>query len=276
MNRFLALRFAVAANMQDFIRYAPRVPVRAEYGENPPPKALFFDEDSAQLLNEQMPMDLLRELAKSGGLPEHLRISLGRALWVRALVLGNDAVGSAAASLLKEMPDVELLSHLEGYLNTKDSRARRFAGIFTVLKMPGLRPYMDAGKGRDTLVSEIDSFRNNWWGSNEKTAAGAGKETKIPEPKFPSSEQKSAAAKEFKALTAEGAAPTFLCRFVASYGRERPAAPGLPEALHLAVKSSRFGNVDNETGKYSKEAFQLLHRKFGKSEWAEKTPYWFK
>lgn len=275
VNRLLALRFAVAGNMQDFIRYAPRVPVRAEYGENPPPKDLFFDEDSAQLLNEQMPMDLLRELAKSEGLPEYLRLSLGRALWVRALVLGNDAVGSAAASLLKEMQDTELLPYLEQYLNTKDSRARRFAGIFTVLKMPGLRPYMDAGKGRDTLVSEIDNFRNNWWGSHER-AGGTGKETKRPEQKFPSAEQKSAAAKEFKALTAEGAAPTFLCRFVASYGRERPAAPGLPEALHLAVKSSRFGNVDNETGKYSKEAFQLLHRKFGKSEWAEKTPYWFK
>lgn len=52
--------------------------------------------------------------------------------------------------------------------------------------------------------------------------------------------------------------------------------PRVPEALHLAVKSTRFGCVDKETGKFSKAAFDLLHQRYPRSRWAEQTKYWYK
>jgi hypothetical protein len=49
----------------------------------------------------------------------------------------------------------------------------------------------------------------------------------------------------------------------------------VPEALHIAVTSTRYGCTDKDTGRWSKAAFQLLHKRYPKSEWAKKTPYWF-
>jgi len=51
--------------------------------------------------------------------------------------------------------------------------------------------------------------------------------------------------------------------------------PRVPEALHLAVRSTRYGCTDDNTTKFSKQAFQLLHKNYPKSEWAAKTKYWF-
>jgi hypothetical protein len=46
--------------------------------------------------------------------------------------------------------------------------------------------------------------------------------------------------------------------------------------LHLAVRSTRYGCANDQTGAMSKQAYDLLHRKYPKSEWAQKTKYWFK
>jgi len=52
--------------------------------------------------------------------------------------------------------------------------------------------------------------------------------------------------------------------------------PRSPEAWHLAVRATRYGCMDEQNGEVSKTAFQLLHRQWPKSVWAEKTPYWFR
>jgi hypothetical protein len=52
--------------------------------------------------------------------------------------------------------------------------------------------------------------------------------------------------------------------------------PRVPRALHMAVAASRNRGTDADTGKYSKEAFDLLHRRYPKSEWSARTRYWYK
>jgi hypothetical protein len=49
---------------------------------------------------------------------------------------------------------------------------------------------------------------------------------------------------------------------------ERPNDPRVPEALHFAVRVTRCGCTDDETSQWSNKAFQLLHRRYAKSEWA--------
>jgi hypothetical protein len=49
-----------------------------------------------------------------------------------------------------------------------------------------------------------------------------------------------------------------------------------PEALHRAITSVRYGCGDANTAKLSKAAFDLLHSRYPKSEWAAKTKFWFK
>lgn len=273
MNRLLTLRLAAAQNLDEFIRYAPRIPARVD-GVEGTPTASYFDEDATFVINARMPGRMLLETAQNGALPENLRIALGRALWVRALLLDNDALALTAANFLKES-DATMRPHLQSYLAAKDPKARRYQGILTVMRLPGLRPFADAGRERVIPMEEIDSYRDNWWATPQSVEKGK-TEVKKTEPLFMSPEQKAEAAKEFKALSALGSAPTFLCRFAAITVKSSPSAPNLAEALHLAVRSTRYGMTDDETGKYSKEAFELLHNKYSKSEWAQKTPYWFK
>jgi hypothetical protein len=50
----------------------------------------------------------------------------------------------------------------------------------------------------------------------------------------------------------------------------------VPEALHLVVKATRFGCTDDATGRYSRDAFQLLHKKYEDTKWAKITPFWYR
>ena len=43
--------------------------------------------------------------------------------------------------------------------------------------------------------------------------------------------------------------------------------------MHLAVRATRYGCTDDETSQWSSKAFQLLRRRYPKSEWAAKTKY---
>ena len=48
------------------------------------------------------------------------------------------------------------------------------------------------------------------------------------------------------------------------------------EALHRAVQASRYRCTDKDTGRYSEQAFNLLHRKYPQSKWTARTKYWYK
>jgi hypothetical protein len=84
------------------------------------------------------------------------------------------------------------------------------------------------------------------------------------------------ASRELAALAGRGSAPTDLAREAVAFARRAPADPRAPEALHLAVRATRYGCVDDETGRFSKAAFDLLHRRYGRTDWARRTPYWFR
>jgi len=154
------------------------------------------------------------------------------------------------------------------------------------LKFPGLRPHVSTGVGRTTPLSEIDNYRDNWWcaeprGSVSESASegeeGSNKASPQPAgvPEFLRDSQ-ALAAEQFGALQALGTGPNYLCRTVTDWANKNPKDPLAPEALHLAVKSTRFGCTDKETGRWSKTAFDLLHRRYPNSTWAKRTKYWFK
>jgi hypothetical protein len=62
---------------------------------------------------------------------------------------------------------------------------------------------------------------------------------------------------------------------VIEWSKQNPRDPRVPEALHLAVRATRYGQADPETTNYSRAAYTLLHRRYPGSPWAKKTPYWF-
>jgi hypothetical protein len=82
--------------------------------------------------------------------------------------------------------------------------------------------------------------------------------------------------KEAGQLAKARSAPSSLSRAAVALAKSGRAAAAAPEALGRAVLATRYGCTwHGRHGSYSKDAQQLLKRKFPQSEWAAKTPYWF-
>jgi hypothetical protein len=297
LNLLLSQRTSLAQNLEEFLHTAPRVPAGmsddSDGRELPEEESatkdktkgaeLFFDLDGANAFNKAMPVALIKDAARSAMLAPNLRRDVAQAAFARAALLDDYKTASQAAVLVQEMYP-QLKEFLAAYQKADTPDARRFAAAFLSLKFPGLRPYVTAGIGRTTSVEEVDSYRDNWWCTEpqkpETVPMSEDGEDKartrpIPPPVFLKG-AKALAATQFGALQALGAAPNYLCRIAIAWAEKNPADPRAPEALHLAVRSTRFGCTDAETGRWSKAAYDLLHRRYPNTTWAKNTKYWFK
>jgi hypothetical protein len=158
-----------------------------------------------------------------------------------------------------------------------------------------------------TGLGDIDELRDNWWCAltpsptasvsggvptyeayqpgiyarggqrlDPITAALYDDPAAVPWPAFLSSDEKTRAEREWKTLATVGGAPDYLGHEVLAWAAAHPTDARLAEALHRVVRATRSGCTGEKTGDVSKEAFTVLHRRFPTSEWAKKTPYWFR
>ncbi|MGB8508972.1 MAG: hypothetical protein WCD76_11240, partial [Pyrinomonadaceae bacterium] len=207
------------------------------------------------------------------------------AAWLRAGVLDDSNAGRELAALVRELAP-ELSEEVNAYLNATDASARRFAVVFAALRYPGMRPYVDNGIGRTTPFARIDDYRDNWWcelagfkgtvTAAERIGESLTDAPAIAPPEFLSAAQRDAAREELRRLSAYDTAPNFLTAEVLNYAARRPADPRIPEALHLCVKTTRYGCTNEATGEFSRRAFTLLHTRYKDSPWTARTKLWFK
>ena len=160
--------------------------------------------------------------------------------------------------------------------------------MFLILKYPGTRPYVDEGVGRLTPLDQIDNYRNNWWCAlqekgKEPDAEAEGRPgnpllkmlREASALDFLTAAQKAAVQAEVQKLRALETAPNYLVAQVLAWAKRMPNDPRVPEALHLAVRSTRYGCTDGKTTQFSKQAFQVLHKQYPQSPWARQTKYWY-
>jgi tetratricopeptide (TPR) repeat protein len=301
-NLLISKRMLVSSTLNEFLTYAARVPAAISWNDDGREVAADdetlsaelkditsqprFDYDAALAFNQQIPLSVLRTAAKSTTLTEPLRRDLAQAVWLRAVLLGDTKTADEVAPVVGSLiPDLSPL--LNAYLSATTPQAKKAAAIYAWLKYPGLEPVVDLGIGRRTPLNQQDLYRDNWWcgaafpvtkpedGEEEtKVASVASQSTQTP--LFLSPMQRADAEREWNARLALGAAPNYISQQVIQWANRTPADPRVPEALHLAVKSTRFGCTDKDTGQWSKAAFDLLHRKYPNTIWAKKTPHWFK
>jgi hypothetical protein len=296
-NLFYAERMKTAANWAEFLKYAQRIPVGEIWDdgvETPPdtdagsPLKDFkkgrttLDADGAYIFNQGTPLTMMAAAATDSTVSSALRTNVAMAAWTRAVLLKNEAVASQMNPLL---------TILNSYAAEQDKDRRLFAALLVMLNHPGLHPYADVGFGRETELNKIDSFRDNWWcalgGKPEeqlnvyKIHAELGTLSELypklpPSAKFLPAADQTAGDAEWKKLASMPAAPTYLSAGVVAYAQSHLDDPRVPEALALAVRSTRYGCTDGGTGAASKQAYDLLHSKFPKSEAAARTKFWYK
>jgi hypothetical protein len=296
-NQFSSQRMFLAQTLDEFLLYAQRRAAafahdgdpgiiedfnNAENSDSniaPWQNRAMFDTDAERVFNEQIPLAVLKQAAVNPKLPDYLRRNLLIAAWTRAAILGKDADAiELAGQLVRVAPEFQ--PFFNSYLSAKIVPERQNAVTYILLKLPALRPVAESGYGRLNPITEIDSYRDNWWcapidyqhdTSGEKVARVA-----PPAPAFLTEEQIREAKTEREQIKKLGGASTYLSRRAVELAQKAPSDARVPESLHLAVRATRYGCQDCETGKWSKQAHDILKARFARSEWAKKTPYWFK
>jgi len=302
LNLLISERMMAASDLSDFLNRAPRIPAALSWnddGREMPAESSdlteenkavigrpFFDFDATKVLNTQIPLSLWKEAASSRSLPTHLRRDVAQAAWMRAVLVGDNKTADELVPALKAVaPDLN--SALDDFLKTTEPDAKRFSALYAWLKNPGLEPVVDQGVGRESPLSKQDIYRDNWWCTGttvappEATPPDTEERTSftsssIHGPYFLTDPQRAAGQKEWAALSSLGAMPDYLCKQVIQFANSNPTDPRVPEALHLAINATRYGCTAKDTGRWSKAAFDLLHRKYENTPWAKKTKYWFK
>jgi hypothetical protein len=304
LNLFRAERTKIAANWDEFLKFAARVPAGTfagfrRYGngdidgedasvpEGVKPHQPAFDVDGAKIVNEQTPLDLLLDAAQRDVLPRPMRREVATSVWVRSILFGDENTAKAVTPLLQDL-EPELKQPLQAYAEAKDPESRKFAAVFLMLHYPGLRPYAQTGFGRITPTGKLDEFSDNWWcafRASQGTPDYYRLASTMPEQlqqlypdgaskgQFLSPDQQARGQAEWKRLTELPPAPEYLARQAIEWIKNNPNDPRAPETLHLAVRSVRYGCGAKKGS--SREAFQLLHQKYPNSEWARRTKYWF-
>jgi hypothetical protein len=304
-NLLMSKRMLVATTLDEFLTYAARVPAAISWNDDgreiPADDETVsnemkdikgqprFDYDTFMAFNQRLPLSLLKTAAKSTTLPEPLRRDLAQAVWLRAVILGDTKTADELAPVVSSLIP-ELLPLLNAYLSADSPQAKKSSAIYAWLKFPGLEPVVDAGIGRRQPLQEQDSYRDNWWCQLTYYPLAAESDTEKEERNLPPSftasntqrllflspSDQATAEREWKTLLAVDAAPNYIVQQVLQWASRTPNDPRVPEALHLAVKTTRYGCTNQESGRWSKAAFDLLHRKYPNTTWAKKTPHWFK
>jgi hypothetical protein len=297
INQFRGLRMRTAPDLAGFLGFAARRPVMLttdwDEGEVAPNRRLtgqwLLDRDSIKTLNERTPLRLLRDAALSGDVPESSVRDFTLSAFTRAVLLDRDDVGVALAAKLTAL-GADPSNYLEQYRQAR-GESRRFAGIFYLLHHPESRPYIASGAGRLGRPNTIDAYRDNWWCpvdvAVELNARSMMSETEEPLGKredvdsaawsvaFLSEADRQEAKSELGQIAASGTGPDYLIEQTLTYAKAHPADPRMPEALHYALRSQRYGCVRSGTAKLAETAWRYLWRKYPKSPWTTKTNYFF-
>ncbi len=286
-NLLLAERMRVARNWDELLKFAPRTEAATSYydlNDTEPlraPARKYFDDDAARILDSQAPLAVLLAAAANQNLPANLRLDIARAVWVRAVLLGKDDTARAVAPGLAALAPA-LKPYVDGYLSAPDEKSREFAAAWLILNNPGMSPWIPSGYGRTTRIPELDQLRDNWWCPADMAQRPMNGPLQLlyqgsaAEASFASATERIAALAEHKRLASTVAAPTWLARQSVEWAAAHPEDPRVPDALRLAVRAGHYAcSGDSNSARWMKRAFELLHSRYGKTEAARRTPYWY-
>ena len=295
LNALLGERMAVARNFREFLLYAPRTALRTgspgafdlqgqcdagAHAENGPAdcpeleQPFEFNQDAVAVLNRQTPITLLIDAANSTSLPANLRLNIALATWTRAVLLQDPGDAAKLAPLLPKS------------IRDTAGSSIGFPAELAILRNPGIRPYLEFGIPRVASFSYFDEFRNNWWCKpwEGEPPAGQGLPKALPAPPFVPAADLMRGQAQYQLLQQLPDSVIVIGQRVLDYARSHPDDSQVPEALALTVRAGHYACQSYDTGRgfdkseytpVSKQAFELLHRRYSQSPWALKTRYYY-
>ncbi len=250
-----------------------------------------FTPEAAVVLNERLPLETLAAIVQKRAYPKQLQFELAMAVWTRAVLLNKPEVARTLAPALIE-GEPGWRPWLTAHDEAKTDDDRRAAALLALMRFPSVRPYVNAGAGREDGFVGYSGYRDNWWcagmgedprGANSYSGsynyqagpdgdAQAAGQTKPAEvwPAFVTAAMKSQAKEENTALAKIGDAPQYFGSQALAWVKAHPGDPRGAELLGFAFRAMRNGcNLEQSAG-LRHEVFNTLHAKYGQSEWARK------
>ncbi len=283
-NSFYAQRTALAQDLPEFLKFAKRTPTdylwsfdfnEAGFGTDKDPEVAkwrgreMFGEDAVRVLNTSVPLSLWLKAAEDEQVPDYLKDFIVSAGWVRAFIL-KDKKAEAAFEPLVARYSNDFAAEFGRYDRARTAADKEAAALIVISRYPVLSTMIESGWGRrDSEATSIDSNRGNWWCLDHDSGESPVKPAFLSETEF------KAGTAEYAKLNSLGEGATAYAARAVEFARQNPRNAKSAELLHLAVRGSRYGCTDANTGTFSKAAFTLLHTRYKNSVWAKKTPYWF-
>lgn len=293
-------RLSLTTSLEDLLQHAPETPVPSEVdfntGEDVPaespakPAPPLFNRYAAEVFVKRLPLNVLIQAAESETLPKHLRREVARTAWVRSMLIGDLKSADQLQTVLQQL-DSPLWHAMEPFRSAPSPAEKQFVGLFIILNNPGMKPSVHESFLRSATLGELDEYRDNWWCTDMGVGANWGqsyepynkdinlkfvdRDPDFPSPQWLTASQIETAKREWAKLSQVGTAPNYLVQQVIAYAKQHGEDPRVPQALHLAVRSTRFGCTNVETSKLSKAAFDFLHEHYPDNEWTAKTKYYY-
>lgn len=227
-----------------------------------------IDLDAQRMLNAAIPINTLNKLRSNPGLSPVVQENLAVAIWTRAFVLRRwDMLKELSNHIKKIQP--QLAPEVDKVLTLRDKNAQYAYMAMLFLRNPGFVGNIEKYYLGQKNFGEF-GWNGNWWcGFPNRRYFEDGAELKQPPAGFLSAAEKTMLKTEREILDNTPDATSFLGNIVMDWAEAHPRDPGLPQTLHMLVRATRGGCVEDRS--LSQRAFLHLHRYFPKNAWALKT-----
>lgn len=289
LNKLKSLRLPLSRNLDEFVSFGalrplaicsdggiPQLPDSKEEMEGKCITKVVFVPAAADVINNKMPLSMIRQLAANPKLPAGLRDDLVWRGWVRAVLIG-DAAQAQAFALLSHPKNQAKQKLFTDFISAATPEMKKFAAVYLMLQYSSASPHFTSDEPSEDGYGDA----SGWWWFTSRVKSSSDEEEEGDDddshfdPIFITGAQKKQAASEAQRLSAAGAAPNYFAKTVLAFAKAHPADPRVPKALHFGVKSTRYGSTDDATQSLSKQMFTLLHTKYKGNTWTKQTPYWY-
>jgi hypothetical protein len=319
INSFGSLLSRTAPTLADYLKSVPRIPSGSDFDgtigssleDFPVPQLCgpklkadqtpLFDQDAATMLNQRLPLRLLREAALTETLPPNLRFQLANATLTRAVLLDDPATAAAITPVLTTCQP-RLQAFLATYNAAKTPEERHLQGLLLLMRFPSTEPLVRAGTQRTEGFSSYSYVRDNWWTGNTLYISSPNADsyesgshtilpgdpkfkpalfsapilpaTLVPSPLFLTPADTTEASKEILALQHIPNAGDYFATQALAWVKAHPTDSNNSELLGLASRVVRNNNRTVDTRELNHQLFLTLQHKYPNSPWAKRYKTW--
>jgi hypothetical protein len=306
INAFADLESSLAITFNDFLKSSTRIATGLSddgSGESEPlttpeqpvtlcnvevnaPNARHLDEETAVVFNQRMPLHMLRDAALSPALPANVRFEVAHMAWTRALLLDDPDTARVLSPYLSGC-QAAFKQWLDQYNAASTPDERHVLGLLALMRFASTEPNVRVGLERD--FAAYSEYRDNWWCSepdwNVQNLPVAKRPALLfsqavvpriqqPDPPFLSDADRATVDGELAKLEKIPSASDYLAEQALDWVNRHPADPHDADLLGFATRVVRNACRSDATKELNHQLFDLLHRRFPKSEWATRYTTW--